>query len=881
MTAVATLPYTERSESGVKRLLVIFALSGAAGLIYEVVWFQLLRLTIGANSQSLGVLLACFMGGLFGGSLLYARFAPRRWNPLITYAVLEILIGAIGLIMPWLIGQVRLFYLDHAADPQNAMLWRSLFAAVLLAPPTLLMGATLPALARYVESDERQASWIGTLYSSNIIGAVVGTLGSALFLMPAVGVSNANLVAVGLNALCAVLAVLLRGNYRPASERAAPDVSLEGTLPIALAFGLNGMASLSFEVLWSRLLGLVFGATAYAFALVLGIFLLGLGLGGVAGSALGQRLKEPRRAFGLLQLLIAASVSGTSLLAVAVATWMVPLDMKNSDNPALLTMTNLARAVLVCFPGAFLWGMSFPLALVSLGRNLGDAARPVARLYAFNTVGCVLGSLATSFLLIPIYGTTNATTRLMILPLAAAAILMLPRSVPGIVGAIIAVSAFGVTYLTPLPSQAGDAVMELLAEIAKPGGIPTVVYPIVLLGVAGVLAARLRGGWTVGLAVLGLGLSLATKVPPHLYMLGRSYGLPIHTATRQSSEILYFSEGVMEPVVVYRNPRGHVLISINSKVQASSVPEDMQVQRVLGHVPVLLSRDPSKVLVVGMGAGVTAGACSIHDEVKELTIAELEPKVPEGTRKFGQQNFNVLDNPKTRVVFDDGRHYISTRQEKYGVITSDPIDPYLAGTAALYSVEYYKAARDKLIEGGSFCQWLGMGGMDAAGMKSLIAAFAEVFPEGSIWITPVDVVFIGTKGPCVIDMPRLRDYLANNPRVLESLKEVWIDSAEALVGHCLAPVATMKEWLSDAQVNRDSNLIIQYTSWQAFYRLFDQDQHSMQRLMLNQRKFDPAMFKLAADEELDGFQFMQGRFFEKFSDFVALREKESRERKRK
>jgi spermidine synthase len=833
-------------SGGIKRVLVLFALSGAAGLIYEVVWFQLLRLTIGANAQSLGLLLACFMVGLFIGSLTYARIVPARWHPLKTYAVLELGIAAMGLVMPYLIAAIRGSYLAHAGTPQTAMLLRCLICAALLLPPTILMGATLPALARWVKSDEKQAGTIGRLYAINIIGAVVGTLGGALVLLPYLGVVGANLVAVCLNVFVAILAATMRSGYSPvADESSAAAPALAGTLPVFLAYGLNGAASLSFEVIWSRLLSMVFGATVYAFAMVLGVFLLGLGVGGIVGSAWGPRLKNPRRSYGILQLCVAVALSGTALLVPHSAMWFLDFDSAHLADPWLLTMTNFARAFVVVMPGAFLWGMSFPFALVSLGRDLGDAARPVGRLYAFNTVGSVFGSLATSFVLIPWFGSSTATARLMLIPITAAVILLLPKRAPAIAGAVLAGAVLAVTFFTPWPTQLNDLVRAQAPHIAD---IPDLVYIVgvpLVVAVAMFMSTRVRQWWAFVLVAGSLGLAFLTAIPQQLYMLGRWY--PYKPMLREFAEIIAFEEGAMEPVVVFVATDGSMQVAINSKICASTVAQDMTVQRVLGHLPVMLSSDPSETLVVGLGAGVTAGAVSIHDSVKHMDVAELEPRVKKAAAKFAEANYSVMDNPKTNVIVTDGRHHIATTDKRYGVITSDPVAPFLAGSATLYTVEYYQACRDKLIEGGIFTQWMGMAGMDSAGLRSLLAAFAEVYPEGSIWVTPIDVVMVGSTGPVTFDVAELRKKWQANPEMAKSLSEVQLGSVEALLGCYLCSCSSPKfqAFLEGAVVNRDWTLTIQYTGWQAYYKW---NMAETQRTFAKLRDYDSAAFVVPEGE---------------------------------
>ncbi len=867
--------HTAGGSGGMTRLLILFTLSGMAGLIYEVVWFQLLRLTIGTDAQSLGILLACFMAGLFVGSFSYARVVPAKWHPLRTYAVLELGIGAMALAMPYAIGWIRAAYLSHAASPQATLVWRCLIATGLLLPPTILMGATLPALARWVRSDERQVGSIGRLYAINIIGAVVGTLGGALALLPWLGVVGANMVGVGINAFVALVAGTMRLDYHPPhTAELAISRDVTGGLPVYLAYSLNGAAALSFEVLWSRLLSMAFGATVYAFALVLGVFLLGLGTGGVVGSAWAPRLRRPRRAFAALQLSITAAIAGTPWLMHVAPLWFIDFDTAHAGDPWLLTLTNLVRATAIVFPGAFLWGMSFPFALAGLGKGLGDAARPVGKLYAYNTVGAVIGSLATSFVLIPQFGSSVGTAHVILLPVAAAVVLLLPARWPGWIKFVFALAVVVVALATPLASLGNEQLRDSLRRIDD---VPVFVWSIVgaaVVGVGMILATYVRYWWSFLLASAAICVAFTTAVPVQLYMFGRYYAY--RGVGREFAEVLAFEEGAMEPVVVFRDLNGTLQVAINSKVCASTVPEDMTVQRLLGHLPVMLSSDPSNVLVVGLGAGVTAGAVSVHDAVKHLDIVELEPKVAKAARLFGDYNAHVLDNPKTNVIIEDGRHLISTTKKKYGVITSDPIAPFLAGSAMLYTVQYYQACRDALIDGGVFCQWMGMSGMDDENVKSLLAAFAEAFPGGTIWITQYDVVMVGSTKPMHIDVQSIARQLAAEPVVRESLAEVGLGTVDNLLSCFVCTCKSLSGFLQGVVPNRDSTLGIQYTGWMAYYerRLLP-----VERLFVGLRDYDPNVFILPAGEA-QSFREKIEKEWSRYEKALERREKAHAERMR-
>src|SRR5688500_7373077 len=296
VNAVAVEEKPALSSAGILPLLLLmFVGSGCAALIYEVVWFQLLELVIGSSAVSVGVLLGTFMAGMCLGSLLLPRYLQPDWHPLRVYAYLELGIGAFGLILLFAMPLIGGIYTAWAGTGVGGLLVRGLAAAICLLPPTILMGATLPAIARWVETTPKGVSWLGFFYGGNIAGAVVGSLLAGFYLLRAHDVMIATFVAVALNLIvgAAALALAKSAPFTPAPAGAAVARALN-PWPIHVAIGISGMTALAGEVLWTRLLSLLFGATVYTFALVLAVFLTGLGIGSSAGSAIAERLTRPR-----------------------------------------------------------------------------------------------------------------------------------------------------------------------------------------------------------------------------------------------------------------------------------------------------------------------------------------------------------------------------------------------------------------------------------------------------------------------------------------------------------------------------------------------------------------------------------------------------------
>ncbi len=277
-------------------LLLLFVGSGCAALIYEIVWFQLLQLVIGSSSISLGILLGTFMGGMCLGSLLLPRAISPRQHPLRVYALLELGIGAFGLLILVSMPLVGGVYTAWAGAGTAGIVFRAVIAGICLLPPTMLMGATLPAISRWVKTTPEGVAWLGFFYGG--------------YLLRVFDVATATLAAVAINILVFAIAMAL-ARQTPYEADAPPpaDVRAAGAWPVYTAIALSGTTALAAEVIWTRLLSLHFGATVYTFALILAVFLIGLGVGSTAGASLARTSPSPRRALGWCQLFICGALA--------------------------------------------------------------------------------------------------------------------------------------------------------------------------------------------------------------------------------------------------------------------------------------------------------------------------------------------------------------------------------------------------------------------------------------------------------------------------------------------------------------------------------------------------------------------------------------------
>ncbi len=780
-------------------LLLLFIGSGGAALIYEIVWFQLLQLVIGSSAVSLAVLLGTFMGGMCLGSLALPRLVSAQRHPLRVYAAIELGIALAGVLVLFAMPAVGKLYTVLVGYGLPGILLRAGVGIACLLPPTVLMGATLPAVARGIEATPRGVSWLGFFYGGNTLGAVAGCLVAGFYLLRMHDVATATWCAVALNVFVAVLAFALAKAERvvlhapsentPASDRAGPGASRT----ILIAIGLSGFCALAAEVVWTRILSLLLGATVYTFSIILAVFLVGLTIGSSLGSALARSQVRARVALAVCQLLqVAAIFWAAYTMARTLPYWQT--EASHAATTAAKFQLDLARCAWAILPAAVLWGASFPLALAGLAAPGHDPARLVGRAYAANTVGAILGAVGTSLLFIPLLGTQHTQVAL-----------------------------------------AAVSVLAAACALAPPRGWQ---FGYLALGAAGAIAVAF----------------LLPRIPWQLVAYGRQ------TATTDyGAQAIYFGEGMNATVAVSETPGGARFFHVSGKTEASSLLKDMRLQRMLGHIPALLHPHPKSVLIVGCGAGVTAGSFVLHPSIERIVICDIEPLIPQVVATyFAHENYNVVRDPRVQIVYDDARHFVATTKEKFDIITSDPIHPWVKGSAILYSQEYFELCRARLNSGGLLTQWVPFYEADRAVVQSQIATFFAAFPDGTIWGNDdegygYDTVMLGQAGPLQVDVDALQQRLDRGEyaRVRYSLADLELGSAVELLSTYAGRYTELKDWLARAEINRDRNLRLQYL---AGLRLNSQSGADAYGELLRLRKYPGDIFRNASAERVNALR---------------------------
>ncbi len=739
MTLSSVSPARPTPAALLPSLAVLFFLSGAAALVYQVLWLRLMGLVFGVTVHAATTVLASFMSGLAAGSVVAGRFAPRLRRPLKWFGVAELLIAVAALATEPAIGKVTALYVSlHpwlAAWPGGLTTARFLAAWAVLLVPTSLMGASLPlVLKSSLASDQAIGSRFATLYAANTAGAIGGTLLVGFVLIERVGIATSFQIAAATNVLVGIGALVLD---RLVAQAAESDGALEPRTPprsaltrqeqvILVVFAVSGFAALALEIVWFRLLVLFVPATTYAFATMLAAVLFGIAAGSALAAPLLRRVGDARRALAYVELAVgfAAMLSMTALTVTYRAGWR--------------TSGTIQASLLTIAPACTLMGLAFPLGVALFTRSAASAGVATARvglLYAVNVGGAIVGAAAAGFLLVP---------RL------------------GIAGSLIAISA--------LHAGAG------------------------LLLFQGRGARRAWGAALVAAAFAGTAVVLPDPVTS---LIRRRYGA--------GERIWWREEGAQSSVSVHVRPAGgRQILYLDGLHQANDSFEMVRVHRQIGHLPMALHPNPREALVIGLGAGATAGAVSRHTGT-HLTVVELSPSVVHAARMFGHINERVVDAPRVRLSIDDARNHLLVAGARYDVITADIIQPIHAGAGNLYSRQYFELVRNALKRDGLALQWIGH--RDETPYRLIMRTFLSVFPNTTLWAG--GTLMVGSLEPLVLDREAFERELAD-PGRRAALADVDLTSFESLLATYTAGPDQIRAFVGDGPVLTDDRPRIEY-----------------------------------------------------------------------
>ena len=701
---------------------LIFILSGASGLIYEVIWMRQLTLIFGSTVFATSTVLTAFMAGLALGSFYFGqKIDESTQSPLRIYALLEAGIGAFCLVWPLILAVLSALYVLIHRNVTSEFYTLSLIRFVLtfgvILIPSTLMGGTLPVLTRFfVKRLEQLGTNIGILYALNTFGAVIGTVAAGFFLIEALGIRWTLGVGIAINFAVAAIALALarkvsdtadvsspvvENNTHPAeTESQQPKVAeTESQQPkvsesqlVLYAIGISGFCALAYEVLWTRIMVFFLGSTTYAFATMLAAFLFGIALGSMVFARWVDRIKQPVAIFGIVQL-------GIGLFALIL---MPAFEELYGMSRALQSTFGSSRFwtffscfLVMCLP-TFLMGASFPLVTKIYTGSARQLGRSIGNVYAVNTVGSILGSFCAGFILIPLLGIR-----------------------PSIVLTVALNSAVGCLLIFRNRGQ---------TETEK----------------------SLLQGLGIGMPLLNAGLAVILLLTINQPLFLKS---AIFKTQRPGDTLVDYNEEVDATVTTLKDDEGVYRLYVDTNQAADASRWDSPSHRVIAHLPLLLHPRPKRALVVGFGMGLTSHSITQHGV--QVDAIELSNGVLSAARKhFAHVNENVFDNSLFNYKLNDGRNHILMTKTKYDMISTGIIHPLVsAGSSNIYTADFYRLCRRILTEDGIMCQWVPLHRLPEEHYKMIVRTFIEVFPETTLWYkyTPDFVILIGTRERLSID----------------------------------------------------------------------------------------------------------------------------------
>lgn len=762
---------------------ICFVLSGATGLIYEVLWARMLGLVFGATTLAVSTVLTAFMGGLALGSAVAGRLGDRIRRPLHVYGLIEIGVAVYALLVPLLFTVVDNVYafIWQQFHPGFFVfsLWRFVLSCALLLVPTTLMGATLPVLsAALLRSAKRNSNSVTQLYACNLVGAIVGTLVAGFVLLPSIGVRATIIVAASLNIIIGLIAFFAeRRRHAVATngEHAEIEVDAPAVESDAVAgrrFWLfcavaSGFVTISTQVAWTRVLAMVIGSSTYAFSIVVALFLIGLA-GGAWFIGRSNYATNLRTSMMKIEIVTAASLFLSLLVINRIPNILVYLGLRLqiSSWEGLLLLQIMCASLLVLVP-ALLMGMVMPLVLVWATRDRGSSVRLVGRSYAINTVGAIAGAFITGFILIPRTSTKHT-----------------------------------------LLFCAGICVMVAAAAYVPP---PTTRDP------------QLFRSLSIGAAVLIIMLFFISA--PAMNLADLSIGaydslVRVLAKTREGVKddpnqsgpaehrLLMYEEGTTATVSV-RKDWETTSLAINGRANASD-REDMPTQVMLGQLPVLVAPSTRSGLVIGLASGVTVGSL-LQSPIESLDCVELERATIPASRFFEHVNNRPLSDPRLHLIIDDARAYLRVTPKRYDIVISEPSHPWVPGVANLFTREFFEMTRDRLSDDGVFVQWVQIYQLSTETLRSVLATYQVVFPHVLVFRVGgidkgKDLLLVGSNKPLNLD--KLAERVAD-PRMSAEIARVNLKSESDVRAWYVCDETTLRAAVAGAQINTDDNMHIE------------------------------------------------------------------------
>ena len=764
-------------------LAFAFVLSGAAGLIYETIWTRYLGLFVGHAAYAQIIVLVIFLGGMSLGALVAGHRSSRLRQPLLWYAGVEFLVGAIGFVFHDVFVASTDFAYAHVfphmaggAGGLGVMAVQWTLAALLILPQSVLLGATFPLMSagaiRHVRAEPGRV--LGLLYFTNSIGAAIGALVAGFFLIGEVGLPGTLLAAGVLNFLVAIgVGIASRAYYPTDGPDAQPlpqPIEQSATLPrewrvlLAVSFG-TAVASFIYEIAWIRMLSLVLGAATHSFELMLSAFILGIALGAYWIRGRADAMEHPMRTLGIVQWVMGTLAVATLPLYMASFGWMAGLirmfDTTNAGYDGFVFSRYLI-CLMIMLPATFCAGITLPLITRILIRN-GAGERAIGTVYGVNTLGSIAGVIIAGLVLMPVLGLKWLL----------------------ISGAVVDI-ALGVALLRPSPLDRDHR-------------------------------ARARFGFLLATVCFVLANGLLVRFD--LWKLSSGVYRQGLLPTSTTFSFPFYKDGRTATVSVRRTTTGgYLTLATNGKPDASmdpfwedstiepgalrSLAEDQATQILLPLIGLAHVPDAREIAVIGQGSGMTSSLLLGSPEVRQVVTVEIEPEMVAASRAFRPANHRVFDDPRSRIVIDDAKSYFAATGRKFDLIISEPSNPWVSGVSGLFTQEFYHRVRNNLTANGVLGQWLHLYEMNDSLVVSVLAAIDQNFKSYEVFFTSnSDVLILASNRstPLVPDWKVLR-----YPGVAHDLRRAVPMSPEALDAMRLAGRDILHPYLiTHAQVNSD------------------------------------------------------------------------------
>jgi predicted membrane-bound spermidine synthase len=768
-------------------VLAVFTASGFAGLIYESIWSHYLKLFLGHAAYAQTLVLAIFMGGMAGGAWGASRLSPRLRDLLLAYALIEAAIGIASLFFHEIFIAMTALAFDHVVpalgSPGAVQAFKWSLAAALILPQSVLLGATFPLMTGGVlrARPERAGYVVAMLYFTNSLGAAAGVLASGFYFIAAAGLPGTMVAAGVVNLTVAAAALFLRPRREHAvAASPAPVTAAEvSRLRLLLAVAaLTGASSFVYEIGWIRMLSLVLGSSTHSFELMLSAFILGIAFGGLAIRRRIDASSDPLRLLGWVQLamgiaaLATLPVYGSSFVVMKTA---VQLLAPTETGYVVFNFVSHAISLGVMFPAAFCAGMTLPLITAALLRG-GAGERAIGQVYAANTAGAIVGVFAAVHVGMALLGLKG-------LIVAGAAIDL----------------ALGVILL-------GSGVGGRRRAYA-PGAIAVVALIGVLAGVQFDAHRMASGVFRTGVLLHAGGPEQAV-----LQIDGKTATISV-TASGSGSAFALRTNGKSEGVV---------------QLGPGAPTVDELMMTLLGALPQFFSPEARQAATIGFGTGLTSHVLLASPKIETLDTIEIEPAVLVAAERFRPRNQRALDDPRSRVNFDDAKTFFSAQQKQYDVIVSEPSNPWVSGVAGLFSVEFYGQVRRYLRDDGLFLQWVHVYEMTPELIATIIAALGANFDDFEIWMpNHGDMIVVAAKGK----FPRLDAGAFTAPLLRAELARFNIRNLDDLLVHRVGGRAAMAPYYGSfgARANSDFAPVLDLNAARA--RFLREQVDDMPRLM--------------------------------------------------